>query len=846
MSIKPPSNKEQVKTIKNLEETTSFERGGSAYLISAKWLNSWKENVGYSSKGSSDTKEKILEIDNSCICNEERKFNQNLVEKTDYEILTKEVWEQLLTWYGGGPKVTVPLVINRDKELVALVKSFDVFIIYKKKKVEKHLNDYVKIKDLKKELGLQKKKNLKMVLLRNDKVECEMDESKYIGDYSINEQCSIEFVPKENKTTKLTKIFDNLKSSIKKNENTISYVGKTGLKNLGNTCFFNSAIQCLLHSRVLMEYILNNEKWKSELNVKNPNGSKGKLVTEFANLAKYVWVDGVKVLSPSDLKHIVGKISHVFSGWGQQDSLELLLTVLNGIHEDLNRAKETPSNKEITGNGKDDIAVSNFAWEKFKESNDSIIVDLFHGQLKSSIQCPECGKCEVNFDPFMSLQLPINSVRSQISITIIFIPFDFEKPYQRFTFNFKKSLDKNSINAMISAKIQRNVDCAFGIQNLDGDFSWGFSLTNKTHKILAFEIPDRKMKYIKCLLKMEMKMNKTDKNTSERDLSFPFLIEITPEQKKKDIQEVIENKISFLWNQPSEEESESYNETAQKCKKDNEEEEEEEEEEESTETEREDNKEKENIKKKTDKDNLKELCKEFKELIGKSNKFKKNKSDIIITYPSFKKIDYEKKYEFILNDSIILFINPDSDLNYNVISPIFNFVNQPNQNPPYSITQDKLTIESCFNSFSEEEVLDEDNKWYCSNCKKNVCAKKKIEIWKVPDILIIQLKRFVGTSSGRLRKQDAKVDFPDSLDIKEFVKNPTIDTELKYNLYAVSNHIGTLNSGHYVACCKVQDPYKEPNATADWYLFNDSKVSEISDDYPHSSSAYVLFYEKIH
>lgn len=51
------------------------------------------------------------------------------------------------------------------------------------------------------------------------------------------------------------------------------------------------------------------------------------------------------------------------------------------------------------------------AWENHLLRNKSVIVDLFHGQLKSKVTCKVCGNESVRFDPFssLSLQLPMES-----------------------------------------------------------------------------------------------------------------------------------------------------------------------------------------------------------------------------------------------------------------------------------------------------------------------------------------------------------------------------------------------------------------------------------------------------
>ena len=66
--------------------------------------------------------------------------------------------------------------------------------------------------------------------------------------------------------------------------------------------------------------------------------------------------------------------------------------------------------------------VANEAWSIYKKRNDSVILDLFHGLLKSTVVCPECPKISVTFDPFcyLSLPLPVRKER-QIEVSIRYI-----------------------------------------------------------------------------------------------------------------------------------------------------------------------------------------------------------------------------------------------------------------------------------------------------------------------------------------------------------------------------------------------------------------------------------------
>lgn len=94
-------------------------------------------------------------------------------------------------------------------------------------------------------------------------------------------------------------------------------------------------------------------------------------------------------------------------GYQQHDSQELLAFLLDGLHEDLNRVKKKPYAEMKEADGRPDEEVAKEAWALHKSRNDSIVVDWFQGQLKSTLVCPECNRISITFDPFMYLSLPL-------------------------------------------------------------------------------------------------------------------------------------------------------------------------------------------------------------------------------------------------------------------------------------------------------------------------------------------------------------------------------------------------------------------------------------------------------
>jgi ubiquitin carboxyl-terminal hydrolase 4/11/15 len=60
-----------------------------------------------------------------------------------------------------------------------------------------------------------------------------------------------------------------------------------------------------------------------------------------------------------------------------------------------------------------------------------------------------------------------------------------------------------------------------------------------------------------------------------------------------------------------------------------------------------------------------------------------------------------------------------------------------------------ITLSDCLTEFTKEERLGEDDMWYCGNCKEHKQATKKVELWKVPDVLVFALKRFSSSRYSR-------------------------------------------------------------------------------------------------
>ncbi|CAL8111304.1 unnamed protein product [Orchesella dallaii] len=181
--------------------------------------------------------------------------------------------------------------------------------------------------------------------------------------------------------------------------------GLTGLRNIGNTCFMNTVLQCLSNTKPLLEY-MNRENYQQDINT-TTSGMKGCLIRAFAEVIQELWREQ-RVVDTSAFKDQIQKFAPRFMGYSQQDAQEFLRYLLEGLHEDVNRvtSKPTPILTDIDDSLSDSQKATE-AWKRYLRYEDSRIMDIFVGQLRSTLKCTVCGNCSVTFDPFWDLSLPI-------------------------------------------------------------------------------------------------------------------------------------------------------------------------------------------------------------------------------------------------------------------------------------------------------------------------------------------------------------------------------------------------------------------------------------------------------
>uniref|UniRef100_A0A672IQR3 ubiquitinyl hydrolase 1 n=1 Tax=Salarias fasciatus TaxID=181472 RepID=A0A672IQR3_SALFA len=158
-----------------------------------------------------------------------------------------------------------------------------------------------------------------------------------------------------------------------------------------------------------------------------------------------------------------------------------------------------------------------------------------------------------------------------------------------------------------------------------------------------------------------------------------------------------------------------------------------------------------------------------------------------------------------------------------------------------------FTLEQCLNLFTKPEVLAPEEAWYCPKCQQHREASKQLLLWRLPNVLIIQLKRFSFRSFIWRDKINDMVDFPvRNLDLSKFCigQKDEVQQPPVYDLYAVINHYGGMIGGHYTAYARLPSDKNSQRSDVGWRLFDDSTVTMVEESQVVTRYAYVLFYRR--
>ncbi|KAH3668439.1 hypothetical protein OGAPHI_002193 [Ogataea philodendri] len=206
----------------------------------------------------------------------------------------------------------------------------------------------------------------------------------------------------------------------------------TGLANLGNSCYMNSALQCLVGSKKLTEFFVVGS-FKKHINVNSRLGSKGILANEFSILLTELYKKSTpshpQSIVPRHFRKVIASLNSMYSNLEQQDGSEFLNYILDSLHEDLNENGNHPKLAELTKKEEEQREqlpiriASTIEWERYLKTNFSIIVDIFQGQIMSQLKCLECSTTSTTYNAFSTISLPIPEQGSRTTLKACFDEF---------------------------------------------------------------------------------------------------------------------------------------------------------------------------------------------------------------------------------------------------------------------------------------------------------------------------------------------------------------------------------------------------------------------------------------
>ena len=680
--------------------------------------------------------------------------------------------------------------------------------------------------------------------------------------------------------------------------------GATGLLNLGNTCYMNCIVQCLANTPLLKD-LFRSHTHSQYINTENPNGTKGKMAEEFGNLTQAIWEGAHTVFNPVSFVTSVKRLFPQFDGRDQHDCHEFLSTLLDSLHEDLNRFQEGTSSRVLSLKSptpEEEMASANQQWKDLQGSKGSVISDLCGGQTRTTLTCSACGARSVLFETFMYLSLPI-PVSTEMPLYLTCVPA--EGPAKRFGISIPATaLLEDLVSKVVElsgmrgakvllaeeyqAKIYRthDVETKVPIKRLG---------IRAKAELLAFEVHW-------SIEQAESEGKRTLPPTTATDLAGiepGMQVDILNEKEgwttaiveaTRAVRSRTEIQISYEMDGDERNEWVSLNSGRLAPFR---------------------------FRSKPGRDEVlifpivnrqlnpvtskmeaagfplvisigswytfADLHQQLQRLLRRfivPNRMRRKVSlkslsntprplDLKLDLPySVKILD---QYGFHCADCgpkcsgcplptkrialtsfskrVMLAIDwTDNSSNFDI--PLHPSVRQTQQREDQ--LNGNLDLLDCFRAFTKEEKVDS----LCEQCKR-ASILMKMEIWRAPDVLILNLKRF-AFAAGMLEKLDQSVSYPvNALDVSEFISSSkpsnglTLSTTMlqhAYDLYGVVNHAGsmeggTVYSGHYTAFCVNREGETEER----WLLFDDDHIMQVSEDVGHvvvNKNAYLLFYRR--
>ena len=601
-------------------------------------------------------------------------------------------------------------------------------------------------------------------------------------------------------------------------------IGVCGFDNLGNTCFMGSALQCLSQCGLLTAYFLTGG-YEKDMNRDNPLGTGGKLALQYAKLLTIQWGGKCSSFAPREFRMALATFCPLLQDMGQHDAQEFLMTLLDGLHEDLNVVLEKPYiTDQLESDGCADEILAAVAWHRHQLRNRSFIVDTFQGQLKSTIRCNRCDNVSVTFDPVTFFTLPARTaIDTYVVIPILFRSLDYNEPLKRYSCRILRTALLRDLQSCLAhlAGVPRDhivvrdihlsrVWCAFEHgETVDvigpNDRIFGYQLSEAfvpDDEDSETSTPGPQAGHARATVLITLLQFCFERQWKR--VEWPMIFTVDRHIGTAALYDLVHSHLpSSLRNEMLDEEMD-------------------------------------------EEDVFDEEMYPFSlALVDKQGELCDDRGirhregfPLDDRYATVARLCRMVSFNEIEGITVALKwrVQPDA-----ISSPVVNdaSVLRNEQWKSHYQSRAQLSLHDCWQSFIEEEQLGESDTWYCSKCKEHRAAFKRLQLFRVPRILIVHLKRFQFTGAYR-RKIDTLVDYPiEGMDLAPYIAQPLPEGQAAiYDLIGVVHHLGmSIEYGHYTATTKHAND-------GEWYRYDDDEVSRCTDEnLQHDATAYLLFYK---
>lgn len=671
--------------------------------------------------------------------------------------------------------------------------------------------------------------------------------------------------------------------------------GAKGVANMGNTCYISAVLQCISNTPLLRDYLRSKQNYGAHVNLTNPNGYKGAMAMEVCTVIHDLWEARRPVISPLALHKTLSKFFPQFEGHNQHDCHELLGVLLDSLHEDLSRGLGQSHGPPLTIKnpqaGQCELEAEN-QWKELQGAKGSAISDLMGGQTRTTIRCRSCGDVSVLFEMFMHLALPIPVSMQQALFVSLCL---FTGKVVKYGLVLPRGATVDALIAKVAEVTHMPSDsfllCDLYSHKIGTTYSLGRTETlrrlgiNARSELVAYEVPSTVEAFERELLKFARPPTECEsgdrvdvqaeeglwlpaqvtnvKSTSQakelyvtffnKELQSLWIATRSPSlapyrsQSRKDTDRLL--RFQVLHRKPGPEPGSleifglplmviaaswmTYQDLIQMV---------------------------------TSKLGvfLRPQSKRPSQAIGRAAvKEEIGRADSNRRPFSLKILSFAGNYcqtcgqkcsgcEFPVLKSTLANI---TNQNYFVIGVdwtqgFYSVEEGEDESLAEARSLDQrngsaLELLQCMDEFTKEEEIDST----CEHCKQKSMTMK-MDIWRLPDILILNLKRFAYVS-GTFEKIDQQVTYPlHAFDMSHYVRlevpigltQSNTALQRAYDLYAVVFHSGSMESGHYTTCC-----LHEAEGKTRWLMFDDEQVFEVTGDVSKtvvSRNAYLLFYRR--